>query len=117
MTKVAFVMTGPTGGQLMDMPDEDLAKAVKDGWAIDFEIANLGGDPDPFRGHNTEPHEKAEAYLAKRGLYKTREMVAAPPGTSDPAPKKEPPAAEPEKSEPEKETAPAKGKPGRPPKK
>jgi hypothetical protein len=74
MGKLAFAMTGPQGGQIIEMDPDDFTQAERDGWAIDFERANLGGDPDPFRGHNTASHAQAEAYLAKRGLYPTREM-------------------------------------------
>lgn len=103
MTRLGFIMTGPHGGQAIEMEDAELAQAVKDGWALDFEKANTGGNPDPFAGHNTEPHEKAEAWLAKRGLYTTREIRAAPPQAA-PADK-------------EAEAEPAKRKPGRPAKK
>lgn len=99
MGRLAFVMTGPQGGQVVNLDEDDFAQALKDGWAIDFEKANLGGDPDPFRGHNTEPHAKAEAWLAKRGLYPTREMRPEEP-------KEERSKAKP-KDEPKEESKPA----------
>jgi hypothetical protein len=81
MGKLAFVMSGVKGGQVIEMDEKDFAKAERDGWAIDFEKANKGGDRDPFRGFNTDPHEHADAYLTARGLYPNREMRAQPPGT------------------------------------
>lgn len=107
MSKLAFVMTGPQGGQMIEMSDEDFVQAEKDGWAIDFEAANLGGAPDPFAGFNTDPHPQAEAWMAKRGLYPTREMRADDP---KPAPEAKP-AAEPAapKSEPKEDPKPKTG--------
>lgn len=79
MPKLAFVMAGPQGGQVIEMDDKAFEKAVKDGWVIDFEVANKGGDRDPFRGFNTDSNEHAEAYLSSRGLYADREMRGAKP--------------------------------------
>lgn len=108
MTKLAFVMHGPIGGQVIEMLDEDFAQAESDGWAMDFEAANKGGNPDPFAGFNTEPHAKAEAYLQRMAAgasYSTREMKAEP---EPPKPAK--PAAEND----DDEEKPTKAKPGRP---
>jgi hypothetical protein len=90
------------------MAEDDFAKALDDGWIVDFETANKGGNPDPFAGWNNAPHEKAEAYLYRQagGTYATREMKAEPKPT---APK--PPA--PAESD-DDESQPAKARPGRP---
>jgi hypothetical protein len=104
MGKLAFVMAGPQGGQIIEMDERDFAQAEKDGWAVDFERGNLGGNPDPFAGHNTEPHPQAEAWLAKRGLYPTREMR---PDT--PTGPKAKPTTGPEPAEPAKPALPTSG--------
>jgi hypothetical protein len=94
MTKLAFVMRGPQGGQILHMAEEDFSQAIDDGWVVDFETANKGGDPDPFKGWNKDPHDKAEAYLyrAAGGTYATREMKSDPPkakpASEDPQPVK-----------------------------
>lgn len=82
MSKLAFVMSGPQGGQIVHLDDDDFDAAIADGWAVDFEAANKGGNPDPFAGWNNEPHEKAEAYLTARGLYRNREMRSDRPDKS-----------------------------------
>lgn len=82
MAKLGFIMTGPQGGQIVELDEKELKKAIDDGWALDFEEANMGGKPDPFAGWNTEPHEKAEAYLTSKGLYENREMRSGQPAKS-----------------------------------
>lgn len=84
MRKLAFVMSGPQGGQVIEMDEADFDKALEQGWIVDFEKANKGGDRDPFRGYNTDPHEHADAYLVSKGLYPNREMKAADPKDSKP---------------------------------
>lgn len=115
MTKLAFVMSGPQGGQVVEMDEQDLEDAINDGWAKDFAVANMGGEPDPFAGHNTQPHAKAEAWLAKKQGYATRELRAGDPGTPTPAEKPEAakPVADIKESATDAET-PAKGKTARP---
>lgn len=82
MSKLAFVMSGPQGGQIIHLDEEDFDAAIADGWAVDFEAANKGGNPDPFAGWNTKPHAGAEAYLSRKGLYGTRDMTAERPAKS-----------------------------------
>lgn len=94
MSTLIWVIEGPAAGQFLEASEEEAEQAEKEGWAEKAQ----GRDGYAFSYAKAPgPHAKAEAFLAKRPGYATRELRPE----TNPAPEPEP--AKQEKTKPAKQ--------------
>jgi hypothetical protein len=103
MSTLIWILKGPAAGQFMEVSEEDAERAEGEGWAEKAQ----GRDGNGFTAADAPgKHAKAEAFLAARHGYATRELRPEPKAGPDAAEK---PAQEPKK--PDEEAKPAEEKP------